>query len=77
MNTLIEVNPRVMLGKPVIRGTRITVENVLERMGAGESPEEVLEAYPQLSIEAIRAALSYAAEVLSGEVVYPIPEEAA
>ena len=77
MNTLIEVNPRVMLGKPVIRGTRITVENVLERLGAGESTEEVLEAYPQLSIEAIRAALAYAAEVLSGEVVYPIPEEAA
>lgn len=45
-----------MLGKPVIRGTRITVENILERLGAGESPDEILEAYPQLSVEAIRAA---------------------
>jgi len=77
MHPLIDVNPRVMLGKPVIRGTRITVENILERLGAGEAPEEIQEAYPQLSLEAIRAALAYAAEVLSGEVVYPIPEEAA
>ena len=77
MNRLIEVNPRVMLGKPVIRGTRITVENILERLGAGESLEEILEAHPQLSADAIRAALAYAAEVLSGEVVYPLPEEAA
>lgn len=50
MQSLIEINPRVMLGKPVIRGTRITVENVLERLGAGESPDEILEAYPYLSI---------------------------
>jgi uncharacterized protein (DUF433 family) len=77
MKSLIEVNPRVMLGKPVIRGTRITVENILERLGAGETPDAILEAYPGLSIDAIHAALTYAAEVLSGEVTYPIPEEAA
>ena len=77
MNAFVEVNPKVMLGKPVIRGTRITVENILERLGAGESVEDILEAYPTLGRDAIQGALAYAAEVLSGEVVYPIPEEAA
>ena len=77
MKSFVEVNPRVMMGKPVIRGTRITVENILERLGAGESVEDILEAYPQLPREAIQGALAYAAEVLSGEVVYPVPEEAA
>ena len=77
MKSFVEVNPRVMMGKPVIRGTRITVENILERLGAGESVEDILEAYPQLPREAIQGALAYAAEVLGGEVVYPVPEEAA
>ncbi len=77
MNAFVEVNPKVMLGKPVIRGTRITVENILERLGAGETVDEVLEAYPQLPREAIQGALTYAAEVLSGELVYPTPDEAA
>ena len=77
MNAFVEVNPKVMLGKPVLRGTRITVENILERLGAGESIGDILEAYPQLTQEAIQGALAFAAEVLSGEVVYPLPEEAA
>jgi uncharacterized protein (DUF433 family) len=77
MNAFVEVHPNVMLGKPVLRGTRITVENILERLGAGESVGDILEAYPQLTQEAIRGALAFAAEVLSGEVVYPLPEEAA
>jgi uncharacterized protein (DUF433 family) len=77
VSALIEQNPGVMLGKPVIKGTRITVENILERLGAGESMEDVLQSYPHLSREAISAALAYAAEVLSGEVVYPVPDEAA
>jgi uncharacterized protein (DUF433 family) len=77
MNPHIESRPDVMLGKPVIRGTRITVENILERLGAGESVEDVLEAYPQLSAELIQAALAFAAEVLSGEAVYPTSDEAA
>jgi uncharacterized protein (DUF433 family) len=53
------------------------VENILERLGAGESIEDVLQAYPNLSREAINASLACAAEVLSGEVVYPVPDEAA
>jgi uncharacterized protein (DUF433 family) len=77
MNAYIEVNPKVMLGKPVIRGTRITVENILERLGAGESTDDILVAYPDLPHGAVQAALIYAAEVLSGEVAYPLPEEAA
>ena len=72
MNPCVEVNPKVMLGKPVLRGTRITVENILERLGAGESIEEILESYPQLDRAAIQGALSFAAKVLSGESVYPV-----
>lgn len=77
MNRHIEQNPEIMLGKPVIRGTRITVENILERLGAGESAEDILVAYPHLTREAINAALTYAAEVVGGEVVYPASGEAA
>jgi len=77
VNPHVETDPKVMTGKPVIRGTRITVENILERLGAGESVEDVLEAYPQLTREAIQGAIAFAAEVLSGEAVYPVPEEAA
>lgn len=77
MNPHVETDPKVMAGKPVIRGTRITVENILERLGAGESVEDILEAYPQLTRVAIQGAIAFAAEVLSGEAVYPAPEEAA
>lgn len=76
MKQFIEVNPKVMMGKPVIRGTRITVENILERLGAGETVMDILEAYPDLDREAIQGALLYAAEVLGGEAVYPAPEAA-
>ena len=64
MGQYVEVNPKVMMGKPVIRGTRITVENILERLAAGETVDEIAEAYPDLNREAIQGALSYAAEVL-------------
>ncbi|MDD5091417.1 MAG: DUF433 domain-containing protein [Candidatus Wallbacteria bacterium] len=65
--------PDVMMGKPVITGTRITVELVLERLAAGESIEQLIEAYPKLSRDAIQAALSFAAEALRADVVYPVP----
>lgn len=73
----VEADPKVMMGKPVIRGTRITVENILERLGAGESFEDVREAYPQLTQEQIRGAVAFAADVFAGEAVYPMPEEVA
>ncbi len=73
----IESNPEVMLGKPVIRGTRITVEAVLEALGAGESVEDLLAAHPRLTREAIQGALAFAAEALKADVIYPAPGEAA
>lgn len=78
MNTnLIESNPNVMMGKPVIAGTRITVELILEKLAAGETKEQILAAHPRLTEEAISAALAFAAEALRADVVYPMPEKAA
>lgn len=68
----IEVNPKVMMGKPVIRGTRITVEMVLEKLSSGESFENLLEAHPRLTKASIYAALAFAASALKGEKIYPI-----
>lgn len=66
-SSYIEVNPRVMMGKPVIKGTRITVELILESLSAGESIDNLLRSYPRLTKEAISAALAFAAEALKGE----------
>jgi uncharacterized protein (DUF433 family) len=63
----ITTNPEVLLGKPVIRGTRITVETILRKLAEGATFDELLEAYPSLSREDILAALAYSAEVLAGE----------
>ena len=56
----IEINPQVMRGKPVIRGTRITVDLIFQKIQEGTSEEELLKAYPRLSKEDIRAAIEYA-----------------
>ena len=69
---LIAINPRVMMGKPVVAGTRITVELILERLGGGETVEQLLEPYPHLTREGIQAALAFAARALRGDVVYSI-----
>ena len=69
---LIVSNPKVMLGKPVIRGTRITVELILEKFAAGQTEELILQAHPHLTREGIRAALAFAAEALQASVVYPL-----
>lgn len=55
-------DPSVMMGKPVIAGTRVTVELVLEKLAAGETLDQILEAHPRLTREAIQAALSFAGE---------------
>jgi uncharacterized protein (DUF433 family) len=60
-NDLIEINPRIMMGKPVIKGTRLTVELILEKLAAGETVKDLLEAYPRLTEEAIEAAIAYGA----------------
>jgi uncharacterized protein (DUF433 family) len=65
-------DPEVMLGKPVIRGTRITVELILEKLAAGETVEDILEAHPRLTREAILAALAFAAESMKAEVAHPL-----
>lgn len=69
---LIESNPDIMLGKPVIAGTRITVESLLERFVAGETEAQVLAARPRLQPEHIGAAFDFAAKVLHADTVYPI-----
>jgi uncharacterized protein (DUF433 family) len=68
---LINSDPSVMMGKPVITGTRITVELILEKLAAGETVEQIIEAHPRLTREAVRAALAFAAEALRADVVYP------
>ena len=70
-------NPRVMMGKPTIDGTRITVESILERLAAGESEVQILVANPRLAAEDIRAALAFAAQVLHADEIYPVPADAA
>lgn len=77
MNRLIVSDPDVMMGKPVVRGTRITVESILDRLAAGETVEQVLDAHPRLTREAIQAALAYAADALRADVTYLLPDEAA
>lgn len=69
---LIVSDPAVMMGKPVIVGTRITVELILEKLGAGETIEQLLEAHPRLTREAIYAALAFAADALRADVLYPM-----
>lgn len=67
-------DPKVMMGKPVVVGTRITVELILEKLAAGETIEQILEAHPRLTREAIFAAIAFARETLRADVVYPIAE---
>jgi uncharacterized protein (DUF433 family) len=63
----IEINPDVMGGKPVIRGTRIPVETVLRKLGAGDSPEQIIADHPRLTLDDIRAAQAFAADYLADE----------
>jgi uncharacterized protein (DUF433 family) len=65
----IEINPRIMLGKPVIRGTRITVELLLRKLGEGATEADLLDAYPELTREDIQAAMTYAADTLAHEEI--------
>jgi len=72
---LIQSNPSIMMGKPVIAGTRIPVELILEKLAAGETIEQLLEAHPRLTKEGVYAALSFAAQALRADVIYPIVEQ--
>jgi len=68
----ITVNPRVLVGKPTIRGMRISVEQILDALAAGVPEQELLEDYPVLERDDIRAVLLYAREVVASERVYPV-----
>lgn len=67
----IEIDPEIMLGKPVIRGTRIPVEILLEKLAAGQGIDEILVDYPALERDDILAAIAYAREVIGTEELIP------
>jgi uncharacterized protein (DUF433 family) len=60
----IEINPRVLMGKPVVKGTRTSVELILEKLSAGETEDQILEAHPHITNENIKAALAFVAKSL-------------
>ncbi len=68
----ITIDPKVMVGKPTIRGLRITVEQILKALANGIPTQEILEDYPELEPEDIQAALLYATELVSQEQVFPV-----
>jgi uncharacterized protein (DUF433 family) len=74
---MIVSDPKVMMGKPVVVGTRITVDLILDKLGGGESIEAVIESHPRLTRESILAALRFAAQALRAEVVYPVNTKSA
>lgn len=71
-NEHIEINPRVLTGKPVIKNTRLAVEFILQMLAAGVSMEEILANYPALTREDILACIAYAVDIVSSEQVYPL-----
>jgi uncharacterized protein (DUF433 family) len=73
----IRSDPDVMMGKPVVDGTRITVESILEELGAGQTIEQLLESHPRLTREGVLAAVRFGAEVLRADVAYPVSKSVA
>ena len=71
--TRIVVDPAVLVGKPVIKGTRISVELVVDLLGRGYTTQQVLDQYPHITAEDVQACLAYASEVLRSEKVYALP----
>ncbi len=72
----VALNPQVMAGKPVIRGTRIPVELIVRMLAQGIPETEILREYPRLKPDDVRAALAYAAQELAHEDVFPLPASA-
>lgn len=70
-------DPDVMMGKPVVEGTRITVESILDELGAGRTIEQLVEAHPRLTREGVLAAVRFGAEVLRADVAYPVSKSVA
>jgi len=74
---LITSDPSVMMGKPVVAGTRLTVEFILEELAAGTSVEQLVASHPRLTPAAVSAALAFAARALRADVVYPVSRRSA
>ena len=70
----ISVNPQIMMGKPCVKGTRITVELILKKLGEGYSYEELLQAYPKLTVKDIQEVLTYTYAILTNEKVIEATE---
>ncbi|HVY91957.1 MAG TPA: DUF433 domain-containing protein [Bryobacteraceae bacterium] len=70
-------DPNIMMGKPTLSGTRITVELILDKLAAGETVEQILAAHQRVTIEGIRAALAFASKALRTDVIYPVAEKIA
>jgi len=68
----IEINPKILVGKPVVKGTRMSVEFVVDLLASGWTQQQILDSYPNLTAEDIRACLAYASELLHAERVYPL-----
>jgi uncharacterized protein (DUF433 family) len=68
----ITINPEILVGKPTIRGLRISVEQILNALAAGVSKDDLLKDYPELEADDIRAVLAYAASIIAEEQVYPL-----
>ena len=68
----IVVDPRILVGKPLIKGTRISVEMVIDLLAAGWTQQQVLDNYPTLKADDVRAGLAYASEILHSEKVFPL-----
>ena len=71
---MIQSNPSVMMGKPIVAGTRVTVELILEKLGAGETVDQILEEHPRLTREGVLAAVRFGGEALRADVAYPVAE---
>ena len=68
----IEINPEIMLGKPIIKGTRITVESILDELASGYTTQQILQAHPHLNEKDILAALQYASSMMKNEKIYTV-----
>ena len=73
---LIRSTPSVMMGKPVVAGTRVTVELILEKLGAGETVDQILEEHPRLTRKGVLAAVRFGGEAIRADVSYPVAEPA-
>ncbi len=72
--SLIQSNPSVMMGKPVVAGTRVTVELILEKLGAGETIDQIIEEHPRLTRQSVLAAVRFGGEALRADVAYPVAD---